>query len=63
MTSQSLGVSRQRYDSDLSDRQWKLIANLIPSIKSNNTIEGRPAKYGRKEILNAILYVARTGCQ
>lgn len=63
MTSQSLRVVRQRYDSDLSDAQWRLIADLIPSIRSNHTTGGRPAKYERREILNAILYVARTGCQ
>jgi putative transposase len=54
---------RSRYDSDLSDGQWNLIADLIPSSKSNHTTGGRPPKYDRREILNAILYVARTGCQ
>src|SRR3989344_7701745 len=63
MTSQFLGVARWRYDSDLSDEQWGLIQVLIPATKSNNTIGGRPAKYDRREILNAVLYVARTGCQ
>lgn len=63
MTSQSSGVIRQRYDSDLSDKQWELIKDIIPSVKSNNTTGGRPAKYDRREITNAILYVARTGCQ
>lgn len=64
MTSQyPLGVSRQRYDSDLSDAQWELIADLVPSVKSNNTTGGRPATYDRREIVNAILYAARTGCQ
>ena len=24
---------------------------------------GRPAKYDRREIVNALLYIARTGCQ
>lgn len=55
--------NRQRYDSDVSDEQWKLISDLVPSVISNDTIGGRPAKYDRREILNAILYVARTGCQ
>lgn len=55
--------SRQQYDSDISDTQWNLIADLIPSIKANRTTGGRPPKYDRREILNAILYVARTGCQ
>lgn len=54
---------RQRYDSDISDAQWDLIKDLIPALKSNCITGGRPAKYERREILNGILYVARTGCQ
>lgn len=54
---------RSRYDSDLSDAQWRLVEPLIPPIKSNHTKGGRPAKYDRREILNAILYVARSGVQ
>lgn len=56
-------LRRQQYDSDITDAQWNLISDLIPPLKSNTTTGGRPAKYDRKEILNAILYVARTGCQ
>jgi putative transposase len=56
-------TSRNRYDSDLTDRQWDIVADLIPASKSNSTTGGRPPKYDRREILNAILYVARTGCQ
>lgn len=55
--------SRPRYDSDISDEQWYLISDLIPSSGSNPTIGGRPVKYSRREVLNAILYVARSGCQ
>jgi putative transposase len=47
----------------MSDAQWQLIADLIPTTKSNHTKGGRPVKYTRREVLNAILYVARTGCQ
>lgn len=54
---------RQSYDSDLTDTEWKLIANLIPAIGSNHITGGRPAKYARRELLNAMLYVCRTGCQ
>ena len=63
MMSQPCRTVRQRYDSDLSDEQWKLIEDLVPTVKSNYTKGGRPAKYERRDILNAILYVARTGCQ
>lgn len=61
--SQSLSSQRQQYDSDLSDEQWQLVHDLIPEVRSDRVVGGRPAKYDRKEVLNAILYVARTGCQ
>jgi len=47
-----------QYPSDLTDGQWQVLRGLLP----------RPAKRGRRPIcrrliLNAILYVNRTGCQ
>src|SRR3990167_3738101 len=63
MITQSPVVVRQRYDSDLSDAQWQLIEPIVPVVKSNHTIGGRPAKYDRRELVNAMLYVARAGCQ
>lgn len=57
----SQGV-RQPYDTDLSNVEWRIIEHFIPSLKSNSLIGGRPAKYTRREIMNAILYVCRTGC-
>ena len=46
-----------RYESDLSDEQWELVRPFVESRM------GRPAKVDRREILNAIFYVLRTGCQ
>lgn len=63
MISQIAAVVRSPYDSDISDMQWELIQRLLPPIKSNPTTGGRPPKYTRRELLNAILYVARAGCQ
>lgn len=63
MISQSSAASRRAYDSDLSDEEWQRIVDLIPTIKSTTTAGGRPAKYERRELLNAMLYVCRTGCQ
>lgn len=48
-----------RYPSDLSDKEWALIADLMKPDPSG----GRPPKHPRREILNAIFYVAKTGCQ
>lgn len=53
-------MSRElRYPSDLSDKEWGLIADLMQP----NPSGGRPPKHPRREILNAIFYVAKTGCQ
>ncbi len=46
------------YPTDLSDAEWHRLARLIPEPKPG----GRPAKYERREIVNAILYIVRSGC-
>ncbi|MDQ3755982.1 MAG: IS5 family transposase [Acidobacteriota bacterium] len=48
---------RKPYPTDLSDAEWKRLAPLIPKPKTG----GRRPKYDRREILNAILYVVRSG--
>ncbi len=48
---------RQTYPTDLSDAEWSRLAPLIPPPKPG----GRPCKYSRREIVNAILYVVRSG--
>lgn len=55
--------TRPRYDTDLTDEQWELVRRYIPASQSNHTTGGRPPKYTRREIMNAIRYVVRTGCQ
>ncbi len=49
---------RKPYPSDLTDQQWEIIEPLIPV----NTV-GRPRKVDMREVLNAILYLNRSGCQ
>ena len=51
------------YTSDVADAEWAVLEPLIPAIKSNKKKGGRPAKYERRDIINAILYVKTTGCQ
>ena len=51
-------MSRTPYPTDLTDAQWKLIARYVPEPKPG----GRPAAYARREIVNAILYIAKNGC-
>jgi putative transposase len=48
----------QRYDTDLTDEQFALLGPLLPRPKRT----GRPPA-DLREVLNAILYLVRTGCQ
>ncbi|WP_100502087.1 IS5 family transposase [Geodermatophilus chilensis] len=52
------------YPSDLTDEQWALIEPLVPvlSTSGRGTRGGRPAKYPRRRMVDAILYLDRTGC-
>ena len=47
-----------RYASDLTDAEWELIAPLLPAAKRT----GRPRRTAMRDILDAILYIASTGC-
>ena len=51
-------MSRTAYPADLTDARWQLIRPYVPGPKPG----GRPAKYSRRELVNAILYQARNGC-
>ncbi len=51
-------MGRQAYSCDLTDKQWDVLRPLIPLA----SLEGRPATVERREIVNAILYVLRSGC-
>ena len=50
---------RQPYKTDLTDAQWEIIRPLIPPPKPG----GRPRTTDIREVLNTLLYQARTGCQ
>jgi putative transposase len=50
---------RKKYPTDLTDEEWQVLEPLVPPSKTG----GRPADHTRREILNAILYVLRSGCQ
>ena len=49
---------RRRYATDLSDREWALLAPLVPAPKPG----GRPAVHDRRELVNAMLSWLRAGC-
>jgi transposase len=48
---------RRPYPTDLSDAEWAILQPLVPAPK----LGGRPPRE-RREILDAISYVIRTGC-
>jgi putative transposase len=50
-------MTRARYPTDLTDRQWRRLAPLIPAAKPG----GRPRSADMREVVNAILYVLRNG--
>ena len=51
-------MDRKPYPTDLTTAQWKRLEPWIPQDAST----GRPPKYAKREIVNAILYVTRNGC-
>src|ERR1051325_4840938 len=53
--------TRQPYSTDLSQEQWDLISGFF-SERPPGTV-GRPRERPYREIVNAILYLVRTGCQ
>lgn len=53
-------MRRKAYPTDLTDEQWALIAPLVMQPKGK---PGRPREVDTREVVNAILYVVRTGCQ
>lgn len=51
-------TDRKAYPSDLTDAEWEILEPLIPAISE----EAAHIKYTRREIVNGILYVLRSGC-
>ncbi|SMC89083.1 Putative transposase of IS4/5 family [Fulvimarina manganoxydans] len=49
----------QRYASDLTDREWELLAPFLPPPRR----PGRPRSADLREVANAILYLLSMGCQ
>jgi putative transposase len=55
--------ARKPYPSDLTEMQWQNIHHLFPGGDRPPRSPGRPRTYSRKDIVDAIFYIARTGCQ
>ena len=54
-------VPVKRYPSDLTDEEWQLLEPLIEEVEPYTT--GRPRTKELREIINAIFYLNKTGCQ
>jgi transposase len=52
-------MKRESYPDDLTDKEWGLIEDL--AIQTTST-RGRKGKYSKREMLNAIFYLLRSGC-
>jgi putative transposase len=52
-------MERKPYPTDLNDEEWNLIETLLPDPKPG----GRPRKTDLREVLNALFYLVRSGCQ
>ena len=52
-------MERRSYPSDISEQEWVILEPLIPPAKPG----GHPRTTDMREVINAILYLDRTGCQ
>jgi putative transposase len=55
-----LSQKKQRYTSDVTDKEWQVIEPLLPLERDG---PGRPLELDMRQVVNSIFYVMRTGCQ
>jgi transposase len=58
--SQKGGDVRTQYPDDLQDEEWRLIEPILTETRKSSA--GRKPVHSKRELLNAMLYVLRTGC-
>jgi putative transposase len=46
------------YSTDLTDKQWEMINPIFKSNKGGNFV-----KHNKRDLVNAVLYLVKTGCQ
>jgi len=56
-----MGPVGSRYPTDLTDAQWARVEPLL--LRPDPKKGGRPRRYSRREVLNALFYLEKTGCQ
>jgi putative transposase len=48
-----------RYDSDLTDREWEIISPIFMRANKGRHFQ----KHNKRELVNAVRYLSKTGCQ
>ncbi len=54
-------MARKAYPSDVMDTEWERIAPHVVQVAT--TAGGRPRTIDTREVVNALLYLSKTGCQ
>lgn len=54
-------MTRKSYPTDLTDAEWAQIAPYVIQVISDTG--GRPRTVDTREVVNALLYLSKTGCQ
>lgn len=54
-------IERKAYPTDLTDEEWAILEPMFPKAVKKEGERGRPP-VERREIINGIRYVVRTGC-
>ena len=52
-------LKRKAYPTDLTDAQWDVVKRQLPGANTR----GAPRRVNLREIINGLLYLARSGCQ
>lgn len=55
-------VHPSRYPTSLTNDEWQFIKSLVPKPKSGKGKPGRPLKLERRDLVDGIFYVVRSGC-
>ena len=55
-----MGQTSKRYDTDLTDEEWMYIE---PFVRPQQSQFGPKIRIARREVVDAIRYLVRTGCQ
>jgi transposase len=51
------------YPSDLTDREWEILRPLLPPMAAATAAGGRPEKWDRRTVINAIRYITDNGAK